>query len=126
MKAHSPKGVFAKSSYSLGVEVAANARWLYVSGQVGVDSDGKVLNGIEAQATQIFRNLTAVLNSAGMGFEHVVKLTSFLVDERYLNTFRAVREPYISANRPASTVLIVQALAQPAYLVEVEAVAAME
>ena len=47
-----------------GVEVPANARWLYVAGQVGVKLDGEVGSGSKAQGDQAWKNVLAVLKSA--------------------------------------------------------------
>ena len=59
-----------------------------------------------------------------MGFKDVVKVTVFLTDSRFIPTYRAVRDQFISEPYPASTLLVITALADPAMLVEVEVVAA--
>jgi len=76
MKTHNPATVHAAPSYNHGIEVPPNARWLYVSGQVGAGRDGKALDGIEAQTHQALENLKAVLASAGMSLADVVKMTT--------------------------------------------------
>jgi len=124
IKYHNPKSVSLAGKYSLGAEVPADARLLFVSGQVGVDSRGKILAGIDKQVTQVFKNIGQVLKAGGMGFKDVVKVNVFLTDSRFVPTYRSVRDQFISEPYPASTLLIIQGLADPAMLVEVEVVAA--
>lgn len=124
IKFHNPKSVSLSGKYSLGAEVPAGARVLYVSGQVGVDSRGKLQAGFEKQAAQAWKNIGQVLKSAGMGYKDIVKLTTFLTDSRFVVPNRTVRDQFIGEPYPASTLLIVTALADPAMLVEIEVVAA--
>ena len=125
MKAHNPADVVAPfSTYSHGVEAPPGARWLHVSGQVGVDPDGRTPEGIEAQAALAFRNLGAVLASAGMAAGDVVKLTVYLTHAGDIPALRAARDRFQGDARPASTLVVVQALARPEWRVEIEAVAA--
>ncbi|HTS93510.1 MAG TPA: RidA family protein [Stellaceae bacterium] len=124
MKIHNPASVFPGSTYSHGIEIPANARWLYVSGQVGVAKDGTPREGIEAQTDQVWQNLKSVLASAGMGMENVVKITTYLVDENHIDGYRKGRAKHLGDFRPASTLVIAKRLAMPGWLVEVEAVAA--
>jgi 2-iminobutanoate/2-iminopropanoate deaminase len=65
-----PPGVAAPiGSYSHAVEVPPNARWLYISGQVGIGPDGKLGQGIQQQAEFVWQNIATILKSAGMGIE---------------------------------------------------------
>jgi 2-iminobutanoate/2-iminopropanoate deaminase len=125
LKRHVPKSVAPPfSPYSHGVEAPAAARWLHVSGQVGVTPEGKVLDGSEAQIEQAWRNVLSVLEAAGMGPRDLVKVTTFLIDRADLPTARAVRERMLGGAEPASTLLFVSGLASPDWRVEIEAVAA--
>ena len=125
IKFHNPKTVSLAGKYSLGAEVPQGARLFFVSGQVGVDSRGKLQVGIDKQVEQVFKNIGQVLKSAGMGFGDIVKVTTFLTDSRYIVPFRAVRDRFFPAPPyPASTLLIVAGLADPGMLVEIEVVAA--
>jgi enamine deaminase RidA (YjgF/YER057c/UK114 family) len=122
---HNPKTVSLAGRYSLGAEVPQGARLLYVSGQVGVDSRGKLQAGIDKQCEQVFKNIGQVLKSAGMGFGDIVKVNTYLTDSRFIVPFRAVRDRFFpEAPYRASTLLIVAGLADPAMLVEIEVVAA--
>ena len=124
MKVHSPSTVHAAPTYSHGIEVPPNARWLYISGQVGADRDGKPHEGVEAQTRQALENIKAILASAGMSLADVVKMTSYLIDEKDIDAFRKARLQQLGDHRPASTLVVARRLAQPAWLVEIEAVAA--
>ena len=66
--------------------------WLMTAGQIGLDpASGELVTGVEAQARQVMRNLAAVLEAAGLGFEHVVKTTIYLAS---MDDFGAVNEIY--------------------------------
>jgi len=125
IKYHNPKSVSLAGKYSLGAEIPQGARVLFVSGQVGVDSRGKILDGIEKQVAQVFKNIGQVLKAGGMGFKDVVKVNVFLTDSRFIAPYRAIRDRFFPKEPyPASTLLIVAGLADPGMLVEVEVVAA--
>jgi enamine deaminase RidA (YjgF/YER057c/UK114 family) len=124
-KTHNPSTVAPPfSRYSHGVEAPAAARWLHVSGQVGVAPDGTVPQGAEAQIEQAWRNLLAILESAGMGPRDLIKVNTFLIDRAHLQASREVRERMLQGAEPASTLLIVSGLARAEWLVEIEAIAA--
>ena len=121
-----PAGISTPTTYSHVVEVNGPGRTIYLAGQTGVDASGKVAEGFRAQAMQVMENLKTALASVGGGFEHVVKLTSYLTDiEANGAEFREVRGSYFpnKAALPASTLLQVPRLANPAFLLEVEAIA---
>lgn len=122
---HNPKSVSFAGKYSLGAEVPQGARLFFVSGQVGVDSRGKLQVGIEKQVVQVWKNIGQVLKSAGMGYRDIIKVNVFLTDSRFIGPYREGRDRFLGdPPYPASTLLIVAGLADPGMLVEVEAVAA--
>ena len=85
-------------------------------------------DGIRAQTTKVLENIKTALAFAGGGFEHVVKITSYLTNlEANGAEFREVRASYFTnkAALPASTLLQVSRLANPAYLVEIDVVAVL-
>ncbi len=112
------------SSYSQAIEVPANARWLHISGQIGVAPDGTPREGIEAQADQCWTNIRNILTAAGMGVGDIVKVTTFLTNKGHVGVARTARERALDGGRPAATLVVVAALASPAWLIEIEAVAA--
>ncbi|MBM3481069.1 MAG: RidA family protein [Alphaproteobacteria bacterium] len=110
--------------YTHGVETSPGMRQLHVSGQVGLSPDGKLPAGIADQAENVWRNIEAILAAAGMGIGDLVRVNTFLVDAAHVGESRAVRLRHLGEHRPASTLLVVAALAAPEYLIEIEALAA--
>jgi enamine deaminase RidA (YjgF/YER057c/UK114 family) len=122
-----PKTMPAPRGYTQLVETTGPSRTIYLSGQLGMTTDGAFAGGpgdFRAQATQCFENLKAGLKSAGAGFEHVVKITNFFVDMAHLPVFFEVRDSFVNTKAPpASTAIQVVRLAREGALFEVEAVA---
>ncbi|MGK0171031.1 MAG: 2-iminobutanoate/2-iminopropanoate deaminase [Gammaproteobacteria bacterium] len=117
---HKPVG-----AYSHTVAVPASAQWLAISGQVGVDPKGKLGADIKKQAEQAFRNLLACARAHGMNKRDLVKITVFLTDARHIPDYRAARKRVLGDSTiPASTLLVVEGLASPDMLIEVEGWAA--
>jgi enamine deaminase RidA (YjgF/YER057c/UK114 family) len=123
-----PPGVYAPTwQFSQAVRVAGGSDLLFLSGIMGFRADGTMPEGVVAQAEQTFRNMAAVLRAAGGTLADVVKVT-VLVGEDYLlhrDELRRVRSSFFPADFPASTLVQVAGFADPRYLVEVEAVAAL-
>ena len=124
IRAINPSTVPASPYYSQGAEVDAAARLLFVSGQVGVDSEGAVKEGIEEQSRQAIANLGAVLAEAGMAVDDLAKLTIYLTDASAVTGFMSAAGGALPTPPPATTLLLVHQLASPELLVEIEAVAA--
>jgi 2-iminobutanoate/2-iminopropanoate deaminase len=121
-----PPGMSIPPTYSHVVEVNGPHRTVYLAGQTGVDATGKIAEGFRAQAVQVMENLKTALASVGGGFEHVVKLNSYLTNiETNGAEFREVRGSYFPNKQalPASTLVQVPRLANPAFLLEIEAIA---
>jgi 2-iminobutanoate/2-iminopropanoate deaminase len=110
--------------YTHAIEVPPGARWLVVSGQVGVAPDGSTPEDIGGQTENCFRNISAILADAGMSLADVVKITVFLTREADIAGFRAARDRMIVEARPASTLVVVSQLVRPEWRVEIEALAA--
>jgi enamine deaminase RidA (YjgF/YER057c/UK114 family) len=120
-----PEAMHRPIGYTHVVEVTAG-RPVYIAGQVALDPSGAIVGpgDIRAQARQVFDNLRAALQAVGAGFEHVVKLTYYLVDATQLPVVREVRDQYLNTQQPpASTAVEVRRLVQDELLIEVEAVA---
>jgi reactive intermediate/imine deaminase len=119
-----PEGLAGTSGYSHVAEFSG--RLIAVSGQVAWDAEGNVVgrDDVEAQARQVFTNLGTALAAAGADLSNVVKLTVFLTDIGDLATVRRVRNEFVDpAAPPASTLVQVSALVDPALKIEVEALA---
>ncbi len=125
MKTYKPDTVAPPfSAYSHAIEIPAGARTLFVSGQLGVAPDGSVAENFAAQADQAFANVLAILDAAGMGPHDLVRVNTYLTDAADIAAYRGVRDRHLAGHRAASTMLVVSALAQPRFRIEVEAVAA--
>jgi enamine deaminase RidA (YjgF/YER057c/UK114 family) len=101
---------------------------LYIAGQTGVNAEGKVVGpGMKEQLEQVFTNLITALKSQGADFSHVTKTTTYVtsIPEFRVPDVAAVRAKYVGANTPANTLVQIQALAQPEYKVEIEAIAVL-
>jgi enamine deaminase RidA (YjgF/YER057c/UK114 family) len=121
-----PDGVSKPAGYTH--VVSGQGRLVYISGQVAVNSAGDVVGegDLAAQANQVFANLKTCLASVNATFADVTKLTTFVVN--YKPEDRAIvaaaRTAHLPAdNPPASTLVGVQALARPEFLIEIEATA---
>ena len=106
------------------VEVNGATRLLFLSGQLGIRPDGSVPEHAAAQAEQAFANIDACLAAAGCTRAQIVRLSVFLTEAEYRQDYMRVRDAWVAAPPPASTLLIVKALALPACKIEIEAVAA--
>src|SRR5947209_2558200 len=109
------------SRYSQAVLVEAGAERLIVSGQVAMGRDGKLAQGLAAQTEQVFDNLEAVLAAAGFSIGQIVKLTIFCTVSGGSAVVREIRNKRLGNHAPASTFVQVAGLANPDYLVEIEA-----
>jgi 2-iminobutanoate/2-iminopropanoate deaminase len=125
MKIHNPRTIAPPiGTYSNGIEVPPNARWLHIAGQVAVRKDGTVPATIAEQTVVAWDNVTAILASAGMKITDIVKVTQYLTDPAHFSGYVGARARFLGDHRPASTVVMISALVKPEFLVEVEAVAA--
>jgi enamine deaminase RidA (YjgF/YER057c/UK114 family) len=124
-KAPKPVGLYSQA-------VRARGELLYIAGAVAVDMQGNLVGGGDAaaQLRQVFENIGGVLAGVGASFENVVEFTTYVVGRESVAGFMEVRNdlfPKLFPNRdyPANTLLIVDGLARPEWLVEVKAVAAL-
>lgn len=109
--------------YSHGALATAPQKTLYVSGQVGVDASGNVGKDIGEQAKIAVANMNAVLAEVGMDGGNIAKVTIYLTDASLMQGFMEAAAGTLPSPPPATTLLIVKALASPALLVEIEAIA---
>jgi enamine deaminase RidA (YjgF/YER057c/UK114 family) len=116
-----PPAVKAPTGYTHAIQVTGDYRRLIISGQVGMAQDGTVPASGEGQIAQALANLRAILTAHGMGIQNIVKTNVFLTDRGLLQTFRQARSAAFGDHAPASTLLFVAGLADPAFVVEIEA-----
>jgi len=116
------EGPLAGQGYPFS-ESVRTGNLLFLSGQIGEDGSGKpVPGGIKAEANQVLLNITKALERRGLGLEHVVKCTVFLVDIDEWGAFNEVYKQYFKPPYPARSALAASGLAIGAR-VEVECIA---
>jgi enamine deaminase RidA (YjgF/YER057c/UK114 family) len=125
-----PEGVAKPFGYSHVVTVSRADRLIFLAGQVALDAQGNLAGkgDVQAQVEQCLRNLVAGLEAAGATVANIVKMNTYIVGYRpdMLPAIREARAKFFtSGDPPASTLVGVQALAGPDFLVEIECVAAI-
>jgi len=111
------------SNYSQIVEVPEGARLAFLSGQVGIDTDGNCADDFAGQCNQVFANIKAALTAIDMQMSDLVRLNAYLIDAANVSAFRDIRDSWMEGHAAASTLVMVPALAAPNWLVEIEVVA---
>lgn len=105
---------------------------IFLAGQVSSDASGKLVGegNFEAQAEQVFRNVKIAVEAAGGTMADIVKMNIYLVAEvsqDEVPKMRAIRDRYVNKEKPpASTLVVVSRLARPGWLLEIEAIAALD
>jgi enamine deaminase RidA (YjgF/YER057c/UK114 family) len=117
-----PSGVHATETYAHAVKVGNT---VYISGQIAFDMQGNLVGkgDVEAQAMQVYENLKAVLASVGATYANVVKMVSYVRNLEDWPRIMAVRHRYVDTPTFVATLIVVPGLANPDFLLEVEAVA---
>ncbi len=122
-----PPGVVAPvPHYS---QVARSGNTLYISGQLGVDASGQLVAvaDAKAQAQQAWRNIVAILRNYDATPRHLVKTNTYITHPAYRASVGEARdEVFPNPPYPPSTLVVVAALAEPQYLVEIEAIAVLD
>lgn len=120
-----PDSVHPTAGYSHAAKAGTT---VYIAGQIAKDRQGNVVGAgdIRAQARQVYTNLKAVAEAAGGGLQHVVKMTTYLTDPRFIDPWREVRAEFFGEPMPPNTLLVIDGLVTPEFLIEVEAVAVLD
>ena len=122
-----PDGLFTNPVFTHVITVTGNVKTIYIGGQDAVDSSGKIIGkgNIKEQVEQVFSNLQAALRAGGAELEHIIKWNIYMVQGQPIQpafeVFQSIwgRRP----NPPAITVMFVFGLANPDFLVEMDAIA---
>jgi 2-iminobutanoate/2-iminopropanoate deaminase len=116
--------------YSPAVVCPPGASMVLISGVLAVDLDGNTVGvgDFEAQMRTVFTLLGNTLAAAGSSFAELAKMTTYLIDPAHIEPFYRIREKIFAdlfpgANPPGNTLLIVQRLVRPDFLIEVEGIA---
>jgi len=106
------------------------SEFLFIAGQIGADTAGKVPPDFEGQCAQVFANLGAALASQGAGFANIVEFTTYLVHSQDIAKFAQYRTReyprlFPGGQYPTNTLLVIDRLVREEFLIEVSAVAAL-
>lgn len=119
----------AQGLYS-NVTVVPSGPTVHIAGQLSIDKDGNVVgkHDVERQIRQVYENMGRVLQGLGLGFNSVIKFTTYLVHAQDIEIFMRVRAEIFprlfgGQSYPPNTLLVVDRLVKEDFLVEVEAVA---
>jgi len=112
------------SKYSQAVEVPPGQKLHFMSGQVGVDTNGVLAPTAKEQHEQTWRNILAILKASNLGPHDIVEITCYITNPEDVGHCRQVRDAFLDGAEPASTLLIVAGLAHPDWQVEISVVAA--
>ncbi len=109
------------STYSHQIELTNENRLLALSGQIGADPAGNIVEGVAAQLRQAWKNVGENLSAANMGYENVIKLTVYLVHNCIdTDTRRSLFTELFGSVSPCMTVLYVPALGDETMKVELD------
>lgn len=122
---HNPTdGVYpATADYVHAMEVVGAQRFLFVAGTMGLDPSGAPGATLNEQLDLIWANIRAILASAGMTVDNIVRLTSYLRDASYAEANAAARTAALGGRVIPTTAIVVQTLVSD-WLVEIEVIAA--
>ncbi len=115
------------ASYSHVVTAEGASKLVFCAGQVAADPDGNVLppDDFDAQAALVMDNLSKALAAGGARLSDVTKVTIYIVNPHDVPKARGILQTYFKDHPPGSTLCILRGLANPNFLVEVEAIAAV-
>ena len=121
-KTHKP---FA--NYSHVVTAQGASKLIFCAGQVAAEPSGKVLppDDFAAQTKLVMENLTLALAEGGANLKDVVKVTIYVCNPHDVSKARSILQEYFGDDPPASTLCVLRGLANPNYLLEIEAIAAV-
>ena len=122
-----PASMSQPTGYSYAVKKSGTP--VYIAGQVALDGQGKIVGegDAAAQTEQVFANIKSVVEACGGAMADIVKINVYVTDISYRPAIAAARQKHFPDGQfPASTFVVISALAQPQFLVEIEAVAMIE
>jgi enamine deaminase RidA (YjgF/YER057c/UK114 family) len=124
---YAAKGVYDPPIYAQAVKISGAQTILYIAGQVAYGADGSAAHAgdFKAQARAALSALKAQVEAGGGTMANIVKVNTYLTDIRHRADYGPIREEFFGKKMPAHTLVAVAALAQPEFLIEVEAIAVL-
>ena len=114
------------ATYVHGIAVDEARRVIFSAGQVCGDKDGTIVGAgdFDTQGEQVMKNLRDVLAEGGATFSDIIKVTIYVVGQEYAQPARDLcAQHWDKSNPPASTLIVCAGLANPEFLIEIEAIA---
>jgi enamine deaminase RidA (YjgF/YER057c/UK114 family) len=124
---YAAKSVYDPPAYAQAVKASGAQTILYIAGQVDYDSDGKCAHpgDFKAQTRGVLAALKAQVEAGGGTLANIVKINTYVTDMRYRADYAPIRGEFFGGKAPASTMVAVSALADPDFLIEIEAIAVL-
>jgi enamine deaminase RidA (YjgF/YER057c/UK114 family) len=125
ISSYAAQGVYDPPAYSQGVKVEEGKTLLFIAGQVDYDAQGKCAHpgDFAAQTKGVLAALKAQVEAGGGTVANIVKINTYVTDMRYRPDYAKLRGEFFGPKAPASTMVGVSALADPDFLIEIEAIA---
>ncbi|HTQ32766.1 MAG TPA: RidA family protein [Stellaceae bacterium] len=125
ISSYAAPGVYDPPAYSQGVKVEGGETLLFIAGQVDYGADGKCAHpgDFAAQTKGVLDMLKAQVEAGGGTIANIVKINTYVTDMRYRPDYAKLRAAFFGPKAPASTMVAVTALADPDFLIEIEAIA---
>ncbi|HTZ35706.1 MAG TPA: RidA family protein [Stellaceae bacterium] len=122
---YAAKGVYDPPAYSQAVKIEEGKTLLYIAGQVDYNAEGKCAHpgDFAAQTKAVLGMLKAQVEAGGGTMASIVKINTYVTDMRYRPEYAKLRGEFFGPKAPASTMVAITALADPDFLIEIEAVA---
>ena len=112
------------ANYCHGVEVPANARLLFCSGQLAVTVNDEIPDNTLDQTHLCFDNIEKILQASHMEMSDIVRINAYVTGRQHLVAYMSARDTRFGTPPPASTLMIVSGFAREEFTVEIEAIAA--
>jgi enamine deaminase RidA (YjgF/YER057c/UK114 family) len=127
IEAYAARTVYDPPAYAQAVKVEGGRTILYLAGQVAYDATGNAAHAgdFKAQARAALQAVKDQVEAGGGTLRDVVKVNTYLTDIRHRADYGPIREEFFGKKMPAHTLVAVAALAQPEFLIEIEAVAVL-
>lgn len=122
---YAAKSVYDPPIYAQAVKATGGQTILFIAGQVDYDAQGKCAHpgDFAAQTKGVLAALKAQVEAGGGTIANIVKMNTYVTDMRYRADYGPLRNEFFGGKAPASTMVAVSALADPDFLIEIEAVA---
>lgn len=111
--------------FSHATTIEAQGRLVFISGMVSKNAEGKIvgIGNVEAQTRQVCENLKAAVEEAGGTLDDICRVDVFVRNMEHFDDIHKVRREYFRAPGPASTMVEINKMTSPEYLIEINAIA---